>query len=145
MYHVKDGIERAYQEHDDLLVIALTGRTGSGCTETASILARELKDITFVPGESHQPEQRKLKIIEAFAQHHWKAFNVISVSAVIFSFVAEKSLEDTLHFICEVTEKTESEIKPKIKPIWDLLGKNHQLTTPFAKLFTRAEHQLPKN
>lgn len=84
------GIEKAYSEHQDFLLMALTGRTGSGCTTAATLLSKNFPDIPFNYSDVDEPEGRKLRILGAFAKERWVPFKRISVSTLIFSFLAEK-------------------------------------------------------
>ncbi len=81
------GIEAAYAERIDLMVVALTGRTGSGCTTTANALTSEFSAIPFSPTGLSPAEIRKFEICKQFAEKQWKPFKAISVSAVILSFL----------------------------------------------------------
>jgi deoxycytidylate deaminase len=83
------GIERAYFERNDLLVVALTGRTGSGCTTTANIFAKNFAELAVSENDHPKPEDRKLSIAKIFLQKNWVPFKTITVSTVIFSYLLE--------------------------------------------------------
>jgi len=87
-------IEEAYKERTDFLVIALTGRTGSGCTTTANILSSEFSDITTLSEGLPEIEKRKLSIARNYCAKQWVPFKKISVSTVIFSFLLDVSRDD---------------------------------------------------
>lgn len=114
------GIRRAYAERQDLLIIALTGRTGSGCTTAASILSRNFSEISVVPPDEGErgsdPERRKIEIIKDFAAKNWVPFISLSASSVIFSFlVTESSWEDTELLLNELRVKRDAVDKFRAK------------------------------
>lgn len=84
------GIELAYAERSDFLIIALTGRTGSGCTTTADILTKSFDDIPISLENMAEIESRKLKIAQDYARSRWIAFQRITVSTVIFGYLLEQ-------------------------------------------------------
>ena len=93
------GIEKAYSERNDLLVVALTGRTGSGCTTTADFLCKDFHDIHFSPDSSEPIEKRKLEIATDFAKVNWVPFQKITVSTVIFGFLMGEEWHDIESFL----------------------------------------------
>jgi deoxycytidylate deaminase len=88
------GIDLAYAERSDLVVLALTGRTGSGCSTTAKILSTNFQDISLALDEVAGIEARKLGIVASFAESNWVPFDCITVSSVIWSFVIETNWAD---------------------------------------------------
>lgn len=85
-----NGIERAYSKRLDLLVIALTGRTGSGCTTTATALGQEINALPTSATGLVDAEKRKHQICADFAKAQWVPFKSISVSTVILSFLIQE-------------------------------------------------------
>jgi deoxycytidylate deaminase len=83
------GINVAYGERSDFVVVALTGRTGSGCTTAAKVLSSEYTDISLAVDEAKDLDARKLGIVNRFAASNWVPFHRITVSSVIWSFVLE--------------------------------------------------------
>lgn len=79
------GIDAAYRERTDLVVFALTGRTGSGCSTAASILSKGFDDLMLSPDSLVTQERRKFDIANEFAKKQWIPFKSITVSSVIFS------------------------------------------------------------
>lgn len=84
------GIELAYAEKTDLIVFALTGRTGSGCSTTAGTLCKTFDEITLSDEDLDEPEQRKFAITTEFVRNQWIPFTTITVSSVIYSFALEE-------------------------------------------------------
>lgn len=97
--HLTTGIDQAYSERADFLVVALTGRTGSGCTTTANTLCKPYSEISFSEEEHIDPEKRKIKIANGLLKKQWIPFKKISASTVIFSFLLEQDQSTTLNFI----------------------------------------------
>lgn len=102
-YHLS--VQNAFEQRHSLIIVGLTGRTGSGCSTTAKILKTEsfgslhLKDPKSFDFQSR--DERKFEVIYKFmqAKDHWKPFSVISGSDVIFSFILEKGFEPLLKYI----------------------------------------------
>lgn len=95
------GIELAYRERTDLLVVALTGRTGSGCSTAAGVLCREIDQISLAVEELKDIEHRKMAIVHDFARAQWKPFRKITVSTVILSFVIQQSWAEIESFLSD--------------------------------------------
>ncbi len=93
------GIERAYAERLDLFVVALTGRTGSGCTTTANSLCRNFEDLHSSQEGLNLMESRKQAICENFARVQWVPFRSISVSTVIFGYLMAEEWVDLEAFL----------------------------------------------
>jgi deoxycytidylate deaminase len=88
----RQGLLHAYEQHEDLLIFALTGRTGSGCTTAANLLS----DSNYDPNLAAQyhpapngPEAKKYAIVKAFAKSKWIPFSKITVSALLVTFLLE--------------------------------------------------------
>lgn len=90
----REGILRAYQEHQDLLILALTGRTGSGCTTAADLLTKSYEPSLADHFKPEGPEAHKNKIIKSFCQQNWTCFSKITVSALLLTFLLEEAWED---------------------------------------------------
>jgi deoxycytidylate deaminase len=93
------GIDRAYYERTDLLVVALTGRTGSGCTTTAKVLCQDFSGLTVTEGDQRSPEERKLSIAKSFLAKNWTPFKSVTVSTVIFSYLLDSSEDGISEFL----------------------------------------------
>lgn len=106
-----DAVKNVYQELDDCIILRLTGRTGSGCTTTATILkTNKFKELTLPTPKTHEfinTEERKYQITHRFMKNNWQPFTVIEVSSVILSFVFEKKIVEFEHFIENLTEESE--------------------------------------
>lgn len=116
-----NGIEQAYSERVDLLVVALTGRTGSGCSTTAQAMTRPIAQIPASLAGLSAVESRKHDICARFASVQWVPFKSITVSTVILSFLIleewpgvdaflrQQKLDTHIPIIKEVHESLHSE------------------------------------
>ena len=84
-------IDQIYRLRQDFIVIGLTGRTGSGCSTIAQVLAEtkfanlktEYKE--FRNGEIDN-NVRKSRIVYNYMKEHWHPFTIIKASDVIFYY-----------------------------------------------------------
>ena len=85
-------IRNILSQREDIVVVGLTGRMGSGCSKVAEVLATPYEEMKFphpIPQkgqESLSEEGRTLRILADYAESHWVKFDVIRVGAVIASF-----------------------------------------------------------
>ena len=88
-FGARRGLIRAYKEHEDLLILALTGRTGSGCTTAADLLTESYQKQLAAQYNPSGPEARKYVITMSFAENRWESFSKITVSALLVTFLVE--------------------------------------------------------
>lgn len=125
----KNAIQRVFSEHEEFIVIGLTGRTGSGCTTLSQILQTENFDDLALrkPKESNfsYNYERKERIIYHYAKEHWKhGFTAISMTDVISSFVFENGADAILNYLNGLSDKGISrETVEKIVKVFDKLSK----------------------
>ncbi|MDC9575832.1 hypothetical protein PSI07_22705, partial [Pseudoalteromonas sp. GABNS16A] len=91
-------------------IIALTGRTGSGCSTAAKILSdsqmpKRLPDLNGVHHLGN--ELRKYRIIKKYADKNWSPFFWLQVRSVITSYILELSSEDLVRMLGEVSDNNE--------------------------------------
>lgn len=84
-------IDQIYKLRQDFMVIGLTGRTGSGCSTVAGVLAES--DFTKLKSEYKEFRSgiidnnvRKNRIVYNFMKEHWRPFTIIKASDVIFYY-----------------------------------------------------------
>lgn len=85
----RNGLVRAYEEHEDLLIFALTGRTGSGCTTAANLLTEAFQSTLAAQYRPTGPDAKKFNIVRSFAQQKWDPFSKVTVSALLVTFLLE--------------------------------------------------------
>ncbi|WP_407468954.1 hypothetical protein ABFU38_00320 [Xanthomonas campestris pv. raphani] len=82
------GIDKVYLERTDFMVLALTGRTGSGCSTVAELLEREFSFVPSYIDGLDSIEKRKGEIANSFLAKAWLPFRRITISSIIFSCLA---------------------------------------------------------
>ena len=91
-------VEKAYEQRNSLIILGLTGRTGSGCSTVAKIL----NENSFDNLNLHDPktfdyqsrDERKYEVIYQFmSNNRWKPFTIIEGSSIIFSFIIESGFK----------------------------------------------------
>lgn len=136
------GIAAAYEERRDLMVLALTGRTGSGCTTAALQLSKPFQEISLTYEDSPEPEKRKLAISQDFAKSQWVPFKCISVSAAIYSFLLEESWEsiDKLIRTHKISEQSISNLQRLHEAM-----QNHKNYAPFSAAMNSSNDEDTKS
>lgn len=99
---IATGTEYAFEHRKTVLVIGLTGRTGSGCTTVADILAKkDFKDVRLpdLPNQPTDHEQRKNRIIRHWLLENWEPFTKIHVSHIIALFAIQEDPSNFFEFL----------------------------------------------
>ena len=96
---VAEGLNSLFKRRSKFVLIGLTGRTGSGCSQTAKLLSLNFEELKLPENKlvGASAEDRKHRIIKDYAQRNWKPFFSITVSNVILSFLLDWAL---LHKPC---------------------------------------------
>jgi deoxycytidylate deaminase len=88
--NLKSAVEHIYNQGQDLVLLGLTGRTGSGCSTAAKILQSEKSEIKHGLFDGHEPqsnEHRKERIIQRYFDEKWQPFHLIQVRSIITLFL----------------------------------------------------------
>lgn len=87
---LQEAVEFTYQNRDNLIILGLTGRTGSGCTTVSKILSSNFNKLKLKDIHSHDYkdiEDRKRYIIHKYIKNEngkrWIPFQIIEVSSII--------------------------------------------------------------
>ena len=110
MANFSESVKNAYRERQSLIILALTGRTGSGCTTVSKILSKKsFKDLDVREPKTYDfssRDERKYEVVYKYMsyQGRWEPFTVIGGSNVIFSFVVEKGFDKFLAFFKTLKE-----------------------------------------
>lgn len=102
---VSDALDVVFKESNDFIVIGLTGRTGSGCSTTASLLSGEKLPLPGT-GESHFKgnEARKYKIIKSYIDKKWQPFEWLQVGSVITRYILKLNFGEFVSLVSRITE-----------------------------------------
>lgn len=123
-------LDQLYSLRRNFTIIGLTGRTGSGCSELATILSNDFNEILNI----RRPEeiddsvfQRKFEITHDFTKHNWKRYKVIEYKKVLlllllprlYKYPKNELLYDFYRYkLANERDKVKTlEIKEKIKSI----------------------------
>lgn len=87
-------ITSVFKEREKYIIIALTGKVGSGCTQVSNIFKQPFKDMNLIhesPNHSgfEDDQKRVLRILFRFYKKHAREFYIIKVRDVITSFLLE--------------------------------------------------------
>ena len=102
-------IDKVYESRERMIIIGLTGRTGSGCSTVAHILEKEdyeTLDIKTPKDRSFDnSEERKDYIINNYMKEpgRWMKFSVIDLSSIILSCVFELGEKKLCEYIESIT------------------------------------------
>lgn len=99
-----EAINEIFNEHEEFILIGLTGRTGSGCSTVAEILeSKDFKNLHMQTPKNHDFNfnyERKERIIYNYACKHWdNGFKRISMTDIITSFLFQQGYEEIIKFI----------------------------------------------
>lgn len=104
-------INTLYKERTEFIILGVTGRTGTGCSEVSKLLEKDfislevpkIKDLKDVEG-------RQYDIVYNFAKENWKPFIRIEMKHVIFTFILEHTYDVVENFMKEfgITNELES-------------------------------------
>lgn len=142
---LRANIVSVLSQHEEFLIIGLTGRTGSGCSEAAEILASDYRQLQLPqidPGFRGftNDEERDISIIHRFFCAHWVKFDIVRARTLISSFLLEDwiKLEDYIKkenndqtTTGETSDKNTNEsfvfkfVKKKDKEIYEKLRKKY--------------------
>ena len=105
---IANGLSEIFSHRQSFIVLALTGRTGSGCSTVAKILSNKMPhQVPFpdipVPPKNH--EDRKDRIIHNWLKQHWYPFQPIQVSQIILLLALSESHENFLKFVKPLAKK----------------------------------------
>jgi dCMP deaminase len=104
---IANGIDHVYTDRQSLLVIGLTGRTGSGCTTVSKILNSPIEQLHLSKAKTipKNNEERKYRIIRNWTKNHWVQFLQIQVSTVITYFIVKESFSEITDFVTQTLGK----------------------------------------
>ena len=107
---MKEAISQVYESKERMMIIGLTGRTGSGCSTVASILEKNFNDLDLKSTKKYDfknTEERKERIIYEYMiqEKRWQPFSIIEVSGLILASALELGLEEFCKYIEKITDE----------------------------------------
>lgn len=129
-----DAIENIFNDRKSSIIIGLTGRTGSGCTTVANILAKKrIEELDLKPPKSYDycnADERKQEIIYNYIKEkgNWESFCIIEGSAIILSFILEKGFSELLDYLRKNNENEQcrldnlNEIEKELEEIKEIFN-----------------------
>ena len=90
--YLKSAIGQIYGDEDDLVILGLTGRTGSGCSTVAKILQSAQTEVRHSLYSGENPDgnvQRKERILSRHFKATWTPFLLIQVRTLITTFLLD--------------------------------------------------------
>lgn len=99
---ISRGLAQVFSHRESFIVVALTGRTGSGCSTVAELLGNHDFsgiELPTIPSPPTNHEDRKNRIVVNWLREHWKPFQTIQVSQTILLLALAKPLDDFLEFV----------------------------------------------
>ena len=105
--YLRSAIDTIYRKDDELIIIGLTGRTGSGCSTVAKILCSDREKIQHSLHDSNSPsnnDERKQKIIKRHFDVTWQKFELIQVRSIITLLLIEQGVSNIMEKLRELLD-----------------------------------------
>lgn len=118
MDQLTKSIHAVYDNREKYIIIGLTGRTGTGCSTTASILETNEKDLHLsVPQiiAGNKNEERKTSIVKRFLKLNWEPFKKIEIKVIITSYILDSTKDNFIKFISHQIEPDDVEQQNRVK------------------------------
>ncbi len=135
MSNESSALERVYAESSEFIILGLTGRTGSGCSTAAKILA---KNEIHLPEESNiyksKNDKRKYKIVRSYIKENWMPFISIQMRVVITGILLELSFDKLTKLVASVLNKDISIITEELSPFKEKYNEAHNEVVNYKKL-----------
>ncbi len=120
----KNPFDILVEQRSDFIVLGLTGRTGSGCTTTTTLLDRKInsfpsiQDLQHVDGyELSSLSQKRYDIAKHYAQKHFPSFLPIKISDLISAIVIAASQKKLVSFVSGVLEEDETKVNATLEAV----------------------------
>jgi deoxycytidylate deaminase len=86
----KTKLDELYSLRENFTIIGLTGRTGSGCSDSADILSKPFVEFDDLPIPNKRPEsiqERKYEIVYNFNKANWKIYKKIEYKNILLLLI----------------------------------------------------------
>lgn len=101
----KEIVDKIYQTRKEIIILGLTGRTGSGCSTIAQILSKDKFNDLDLPDKKTQHFdnilERQYAVIYDYMsnQDRWLPFNIIEVSSLILALILQSGKDAFINFL----------------------------------------------
>jgi deoxycytidylate deaminase/dephospho-CoA kinase len=111
-------MDKIFENRSEFVILAVTGRTGCGCTTAAEILEKKFRDLEIDTENSsveNENERRKDRIVATYlSKGNWKPFYYIKISDIITAYLLNEEWCDVeKYFQTTFPEKYEKIIDTK--------------------------------
>ena len=139
-------------QNEEFIIIGLTGRVGSGCSEAAEIFGSTYQQLELPwiqPGIQglRSNEERDFRILQRYASAHWVKFDIIRTRTIISSFLLE-DFESFIQVIAKQelkanddSQKAQKEKKTEIEK--DLYLKMRSIVHKKFPIVSQGEQEAP--
>jgi deoxycytidylate deaminase len=116
-----DAIDKTYSHIGNFILLGLTGRTGSGCSTAAKILAQNEATVSMDSViYTSDNDRRRLKIISNYSKQNWEPFYSIRVTTVITYFILDLNFNEFIQLLTSVLPSSkEEDLAQKLNPFKD--------------------------
>lgn len=132
---IPEAINQMFAEVSQFSVIALTGRTGSGCSTAARLLSSEKLPLPETGASHfHGNEARKYRIIKEYVDIKWSPFQWLQVKSIITRFILDLNYHSFLKMVSDTLELDERKVKMSLDKGRHHYDEMHQIIKKFALL-----------
>lgn len=127
--NLNSAVKKVFSEREKFIILGLTGRTGSGCSTTAKILAQEFQYFHApMPKGDGDIDDRQYRITHTYLQKNWGKFYVIQAADIISSFILEHDFSNFIKMYSSHMGLKEEWVQDQIPSSFkDLFVERHQL------------------
>lgn len=154
MGNYNDAINKLFNEKENLIILGLTGRTGSGCSTASDILRKgyEKLDLEYIERYSETGDDKyKFEIVKNYISKddRWIPFTRIEGSCVILSYIFEKensgknNCYELINYLKKL-QSAENEISFKIDNFGNLIKEISGLEYIFEKVQKQSLSKVEK-
>ena len=129
-------------QHEEFIVIGLTGRIGSGCSRVAKVLSSSFKDLNLpviTPGCQGLTDDtaRDRRILRRYVSAHWVKFDIIRVRTAITSFLLSSgNMKSFLLYVIDNSKKPD--LSKVYRELYEKLCEEFHITEEFKKEIAEA-------